>query len=441
MADIVTQGIINGLSQALKGMDPNSPEAKNLLGILAKAQEVATSQETAKTTKETNKKDAGIKKKIADKKAELAIAEARKLDTKGIKSDLTDLRGQLSTKTNLGTIPKIPVDANGKPVISGTPPVGPVAPTPAPKPSGNKITPPVADAVKTAYISSLRETFKTLPKEYKAEIDKLMDSAAKGAWTKETFMAELEKTKWWRTELPSLQKFFIETHDPSNAGAFAEKLQLEKDAVSANLEKLGIVATQVDPLTGKYVDNSKVIEGIAMNSIKYGWTPAQMQQHLGESAQLHFTGGGEVGSAVDNIKRQALLYGVNLDKNYINSIQTSLLDPTDGRDQQYFMNEMKNQAIDLYKPFAESIKAGRSMYEVTNNYRTKMATLLETDASNVTWQDLMGKVIDPLTGNARMESDFIKKVKQDPLWQYTKNAKETYSNTALDLMKQFGFIG
>jgi hypothetical protein len=27
------------------------------------------------------------------------------------------------------------------------------------------------------------------------------------------------------------------------------------------------------------------------------------------------------------------------------------------------------------------------------------------------------------------------------LWQYTRNAKETYSNTALDIAKMFGFVG
>jgi hypothetical protein len=172
-----------------------------------------------------------------------------------------------------------------------------------------------------------------------------------------------------------------------------------------------------------------------------GWTPEQFTQHLASNAQVHFTAGGTIGSSLDVIKRQALAYGISIDKNYENQIQFSLLDPTDGRDAQYYMNEMKNQAMDTYKPFAESIKQGRSMYEITSNYRTKMANLLETDPTNVTWQDLMGKVIDPTTGTARMESEFIKQVKQDPLWQYTRNAKETYSNTALDLMKQFGFIG
>ena len=117
------------------------------------------------------------------------------------------------------------------------------------------------------------------------------------------------------------------------------------------------------------------------------------------------------------------------------------MDPTDGRDTQYYLNEMKAQAMDLYKPFASSIKEGRSLYEVTNSYRNQMATLLEVDSTNLTWKDLMAKVVDPTTGNARTFADFNKQVKQDPLWQYTKNAKETYSNTALDLMKQFGFMG
>ena len=213
------------------------------------------------------------------------------------------------------------------------------------------------------------------------------------------------------------------------------------DAISSSLEKLGINATQVDPLTGKYFDNSKVIQGIASQALLNGWDDNQLLQHLGETAQLHFSGGGTIGSSVDTIKRQGLMYGINIDDNYLKSIQYSLLDPTDGRDAQYYMNELKNQAIDAYKPFAESLKGGRTLYEVTNNYRTKMASMLEIDPSNVTWKDLMGKVIDPTTGNARMESDFIKQLKQDPMWQYTKNAKETYSNMALDLMKQFGFVG
>jgi len=53
----------------------------------------------------------------------------------------------------------------------------------------------------------------------------------------------------------------------------------------------------------------------------------------------------------------------------------------------------------------------------------------------------MGKVIDKDTGNARTFADFNKQLKQDPMWQYTRNAKETYSNMALDIARMFGFAG
>jgi hypothetical protein len=307
--------------------------------------------------------------------------------------------------------------------------------------SGSGSKTPEADKIKTAWVGYLESTFKTLPKEYKGQIDKLLATAKTEKWQEGTFTEALKQTKWWQETLPSLRAFFIETHDPRKAGTFAESLNINTANVAASLEKLGIRAQQVDPVTGKVVDNATTIQGIAMEAMKNGWTDVQIQQHLGDNAQLLFTGGGTIGSSVDNIKKQALNYGITIDNNYLDTIQRSLLDPSDGRDTQYYLNEMKAQAMDLYKPFASSIKEGRSLYEVTNSYRNQMATLLEVDSTNVTWKDLMSKVVDPTTGNARTFADFNKQVKQDPLWQYTKNAKETYSNTALDLMKQFGFMG
>jgi hypothetical protein len=307
---------------------------------------------------------------------------------------------------------------------------------------GGKVKTPTVDP-KTAWIGYLQATFKTLPQEFKNEIDKIFEQALapNSGWTQDTFNQAIQQTKWYQQTLPSLRNFFLETNDPRNQANFAEKLQIETANVAAKLEQLGIRTQQVDPVTGKVYDNSATIQGIAMSKLQNGWTDVQLTQHLGDNAQLLFTGGGTIGSSVSQIRSAALNYGINLDKNYLNTIQTSLLDATDGRDTQYYLNEMRNQAMDLYKPFAESIKSGRTLYEITNNYRTKMSELLEVDPDNVSWKDMMGKVIDPTTGNARMLSDFTKQVKQDPLWQYTKNAKETYSNMAADLMKQFGFMG
>lgn len=438
------------LKKQLNSLKPGTPEYAKVL---------ADRNTTQKRIDELNKVDTKIRESADTKKTneqrQKLVDEVTRAQDYGTADEVTNAKNKL-TDFNTANKPKVPeppkdadTDGDGIPDIKDN---LPKVANPDQKTGTGKTTTPIVSAppppkvvvdVKTSYISSLRETFKTLPKEYKDQIDKLFTAATTGNWLEPAFMAELKKTKWWQSELPSLQKFFIETHDPRNAGTFAEKLTNQIDSVKAKLETLGIQTTQVDPVTGKFYDNSKVIEGIAMNAIKNGWdkNDAQLMQHLGDTAQLHFTGGGTIGSSVDNIKKQALMYGISIDDNYLNTIQHSLLDPTDGRDSQYYMNEMKNQAMDLYKPFAQSIKDGRSLYEVTNSYRSQMANLLEVDSTNVSWKDLMNKVIDQKTGNARMFSEFTKEVKADPLWQYTKNAKETYSNTALDLMKQFGFMG
>jgi len=297
---------------------------------------------------------------------------------------------------------------------------------------------------KQLWISYLRTTFAALDdKKQRAEIEGLFAKAKAQEWDEKTFMEALRGTSWWQSTLPSLRQFFIETNDPRNASTFAEKLKNNIDSISAKLEALGIQASYIDPKTNQKVDNQQFIQGIAMEAIKNNWDDEQIANYLSTKSNIIFTGGGLIGSYLDRIKDTAYMYGINLDANLQKSINTSLLDPMDGRDYNYWVNSMKQMAIDApqNKPFADSLKAGRSLYEVTTSYRNQMANLLEVDSAAITWEDLMGKVLDKNTGNARTFADFTKALKQDPLWQYTKNAKETYSNMALDLAKMFGFVG
>ena len=444
--------------QQLAAAKYNSPEYKKAL-----ANKVATEKRIAELEKIDKAERSGVANEKAAKDRNKLLENLQRAEDYGTADEATKAQNALdkfdgknpfvATDGQSGKGPDVkPADTDGDGIpdsIDAEPKVPakkPSAPTPGATggtggTGGAGAATPGADKVKTAWLGYLETTFKTLPKEFKGQIDKIFTQAKKENWTEATFTEALKQTSWWQQTLPSLRSFFIETHDPRNASTFAEKLSLNTANVAASLEQLGIRTQQVDPVTGKVVDNNTTIQGIALDAIKNGWNNTQILQHLGDNAQLLFTGGGTIGSSVDNIKKQALNYGITIDNNYLNTIQRSLLDPTDGRDQQYYLNEMKSQAMDLYKPFASSLKEGRSLYEVTNSYRNQMATLLEVDSTNVTWKDLMAKVVDPTTGNARTFADFNKQVKQDPLWQYTKNAKETYSNTALDLMKQFGFMG
>ena len=322
------------------------------------------------------------------------------------------------------------------------------APTPKPKPGGkgDDTPPPPADGLdtKTLWVSYLRSTFASLEdKTQKAQIDKLLDDAKKFKYDEKTFMEILKGTIWWQTTLPSMRSFFLETSDPRNASTFTEKVQNKMSTIAAKLDTLGISAMSTDPATGKLIDNSEFIKGLAMQTIQNNWDDSQLEDFIATKSNVMFTGGGTLGSTLEKVKNQAYMYGIKIDSALEKEINFSLLDPNDGRDANYWLYSVKQQAMDspTYKPFAESLKAGRSLYEVTNNYRQQMANLLEVDSTAITWDDLMGKVVDNNTGNARTFADFTKQVKQDKLWQYTKNAKETYSNMALDLARTFGFSG
>jgi hypothetical protein len=335
------------------------------------------------------------------------------------------------------------IDADPNTPLKPTP-----TPTPKPKPGGKggDTPPPPADGLdtKTLWVSYLRSTFASLEdKTQKAQIDKLLEDAKTFKYDEKTFMELLKGTVWWQTTLPSMRSFFLETSDPRNASTFTEKVQNKMSTIAAKLDTLGISAMSTDPRTGKLIDNSEFIKGLAMQTIQNNWDDSQLEDFIATKSNVMFTGGGTLGSTLEKVKNQAYMYGIKIDSALEKEINFSLLDPNDGRDANYWLFSMKQQAMDspTYKPFAESLKAGRSLYEVTNNYRQQMANLLEVDSTAITWDDLMGKVVDNTTGNARTFADFTKQVKQDKLWQYTKNAKETYSNMALDLARTFGFSG
>ena len=409
-------------------------------------------QKTAKSRSNAKK----IREKIAAEQAKLEIAEARGQDTTQYSTRIREFENQLNPtdQSLLRDEKNKDSDGDGIPNVSDN---LPNFPNPSqksgtgvvgskPTPSGTSGTggnvPTAVPDTKQLWVNYLTKTFRTLDNPaQKLQIDNLFAKAKAGKWTEATFMEALKGTDWWQQTLPSLRSFFIETNDPRNKSTFAQKMLNQTDYVQQQMEKLGIKIRDIDPVTGKVIDNTTMVQGIAMEAIQNGWSEAQLQEHLATKSEVIFTGGGVVGSYIDQLKSQALKYGVNLDKNQLSYMQRDLLNPADGKDAQYYLNSIKQQSIDANPWFAASLKEGRTLYDVTSTYRNQMANLLEIAPENITWNDLMNKVVNKEKNAANTFADFTKSVKQDPLWQYTRNAKETYSNMAVDLMKQFGFMG
>jgi Sec-independent protein translocase protein TatA len=443
--------------QIIKSEKPGSARFKTAQKALEELRKAFNDANNELTAERNKVKKAAAEKAKAKAEEDLARAEALN-DTKAAGKARDKIRAADDAAAAASPDPTLkkdttPADSDGdgipntldknpntfdKPAPKPKPKPTTPTPTPAPTP-----TTPGQD-IKDLWVSYLRTTFASLEdKTQKAEIDILLKRAKDEKWDEDTFMDALEGTVWWQATYPSIRSFFLDTHDPRKASTFAERVSNTMDTMLGKLEALGVTVRQIDPATGKVIDNTDFVKGIALKSIENNWDDDQLEQYLSTQSSVLFSGGGTLGSFYDRIAQQAYLYGVPLDETMKKTINTSLLDPLDGRDANYWIKTVKDMAYDApqNKPFLASLQAGRNLYEVTNSYRTQMANLLEVDSTAITWNDLMGKVVDNSTGNARTFADFTKQLKTDPLWQYTRNAKETYSNTALDIAKMFGFMG
>jgi hypothetical protein len=91
-----------------------------------------------------------------------------------------------------------------------------------------------------------------------------------------------------------------------------------------------------------------------------------------------------------------------------------------------------------YAAIADKITNDVSVKELAGNYIYQKAQTLELNMDSI---DVFDKDIqDGLTGNLSM-TDFNKRLRVNPAWANTKNAKEEAANYATDILKSFGLMG
>jgi hypothetical protein len=84
------------------------------------------------------------------------------------------------------------------------------------------------------------------------------------------------------------------------------------------------------------------------------------------------------------------------------------------------------------------IDQGQDVTDIVNPYRATIADELEIPYNSVDVTD--STVQEALSTNMNL-ADLRKKLRQDSRWQYTDKAKESVSNAALKVLRDFGFQG
>lgn len=146
-------------------------------------------------------------------------------------------------------------------------------------------------------------------------------------------------------------------------------------------------------------------------------------------------GGGAAAQDVDLILETARDYGVKISReqamNYVaNNLRT-------GQDMKSTKQKIVEIAKSNYKNISDRISENVSTKELAGNYLWQKSQTLELNADNMDIFD--ADIQDAVNGNMTM-TEFNKRLRQNPLWAKTKNAKEEAANYANDILKSFGLM-
>ena len=104
-----------------------------------------------------------------------------------------------------------------------------------------------------------------------------------------------------------------------------------------------------------------------------------------------------------------------------------------------FSQKIRNYAKVAMPDWAKKlIDQGQDVTDIVNPYRATIADELEIPYNSVDVTD--STVQEALSSNMNL-ADLRKKLRQDTRWQYTDKAKESVSNAALKVLRDFGFQG
>jgi hypothetical protein len=125
---------------------------------------------------------------------------------------------------------------------------------------------------------------------------------------------------------------------------------------------------------------------------------------------------------------------------YANSIVAGTIDENTA------FNTLRESAAEAFPSYGDKIKSGIDLRTLADPYIQSMSDILEIPDTGIDMFD--PKVRNALAftlpdGKVGTKSiyDFEKELRQDPRWQYTKNAREQASSIATTVLKDFGFMG
>ena len=355
-----------------------------------------------------------------------------------------------------------PVQAPGTPPSGVTPevkisPVKTPPKTPKPKPGVPTPTPTakkaltideIIDAVANEY-GSIDTIFKTDP----GLQDLLRKAIGKDGvpntdddLTVDQFTNELENTSWFKTNASAVrQRGFYKRQfddlvkqggnleDLYKTTEYGRGLKFTQQVIADEIKKVGATLTpeEIELISRDIYDlgyeNQKAIVSQRIRA-KIAYKPGGIV-------------GGEAGENLADLRKTAKANGLDLEKNFGSSIQGWLQNLAQGESVETFKQIIRSTAkLGLPEKAAALLDQGVDLDTIYSPYKKLMASVLEINPETIGLDDqLLRSAIGP--DKEMSLYDYQKMLRKDNRWQYTNQAKEEVSDTALRVLRDFGFQG
>lgn len=142
-----------------------------------------------------------------------------------------------------------------------------------------------------------------------------------------------------------------------------------------------------------------------------------------------------------DLEKTARANGLDLDANFGTVVNDWVKRVDNGEDVDIFKNLIRQTAkIGMPDRVAQMIDNGLDLETVYAPYKKLMATTLEIDPSNISLDDpTLRMAIGP--DKEMPIYEYQRTLRKDPRWQFTDKAREQVSESALRILKDFGFQG
>ena len=144
---------------------------------------------------------------------------------------------------------------------------------------------------------------------------------------------------------------------------------------------------------------------------------------------------GRAGDLQNSIRDLARNNGLNVSVKEINTYVSQVLRNEITENDAY--DAIRRMAANNYQKYSDQILAGTNLEDLASPYTRAMSEILEISPETIDFNDPL--LTDALTGDVTL-TDFRRRLRSDPRWQYTQNAQDETLGALRSVLKDFGMF-